>query len=101
MELGIANKVPATDNTRSVSATVAGAGPRHYPRHFSMRRDCGSDMRATSKKPPALIAPGAETMRSDQAFKLSGTLPPLSASLIMTCLCSQTFILAESFISPV
>ena len=33
-------------------------------------------------------------------FKSSGTLPPLSASFCMTCLCSQMFIAAELFISP-
>lgn len=31
----------------------------------------------------------------------SGTLPPLAASLIMTCLCSQMFIAAESSVLPV
>src|SRR5271167_2287216 len=31
----------------------------------------------------------------------SGTLPPFSASFCMTCLCSQRFIVAESFLSPV
>jgi len=30
----------------------------------------------------------------------SGTLPPFSASFCMTCLCSQMFIDAESFMSP-
>ena len=33
-------------------------------------------------------------------FKSSGTLPPLSANFCMTCLCSQMFIAAESFMSP-
>jgi len=28
-------------------------------------------------------------------LRLSGTTPPLSASFVMTCLCSQTFISAE------
>jgi hypothetical protein len=36
-----------------------------------------------------------------QCFKSSGTLPPLSASFCITCLCSQMFIEAESFVSPV
>ena len=35
------------------------------------------------------------------ALRSSGTLPPFSASFCMTCLCSQMFIDAESFISPV
>jgi hypothetical protein len=34
-------------------------------------------------------------------FSSSGTLPPLAATLIITCLCSQTFIFAESLVSPV
>lgn len=34
-------------------------------------------------------------------FKLSGTLPPFSASLRMTCLCNQIFIVALSLVSPV
>src|SRR6516165_7457855 len=33
-----------------------------------------------------------------QTLRESGTFPPFSASLIMTCLCNQTFIAAESFI---
>ena len=31
----------------------------------------------------------------------SGTLPPFSASFSITCLCSQMFIVAELFLSPV
>jgi hypothetical protein len=34
-------------------------------------------------------------------LRLSGTLPPLSASLVMTCFCSQTFIVAEPSRGPV
>jgi hypothetical protein len=34
-------------------------------------------------------------------LRLSGTLPPLSASLVMTSLCSQTFIFAEPSSLPV
>ena len=36
----------------------------------------------------------------DQCFRSEGTLPPFSASLIMTCLCSQMFIAAEFFVLP-
>jgi hypothetical protein len=36
-----------------------------------------------------------------QCFSSSGTLPPFSASLAITCLCSQTFIVAESSVLPV
>jgi len=35
------------------------------------------------------------------ALRLSGTLPPLSASFVMTCFCSQTFIAAEPSSAPV
>ena len=35
------------------------------------------------------------------ALKSGGNTPPLAASLVMTCLCSQIFMLAESLVSPV
>ena len=35
------------------------------------------------------------------ALSASGTFPPFSASLIITCLCSQIFMAAEFAISPV
>src|SRR5205814_9957765 len=40
---------------------------------------------------------------SDEGYHLTsaGSLPPLAASLAITCLCSQTFIVAESLVSPV
>src|SRR5215472_17348134 len=31
----------------------------------------------------------------------AGNLPPLAASFAMTCLCNQTFMVAESLVSPV
>ena len=34
-------------------------------------------------------------------FSSAGTLPPFSASFTITCLCSQTFIDAESLVLPV
>ena len=34
-------------------------------------------------------------------LQLVGTVPPFSASFVMTSLCSQMFIDAESFMSPV
>ncbi len=37
----------------------------------------------------------------DYVLRVSGTLPPLSASLVITCLCSQMFISAEPFSAPV
>jgi hypothetical protein len=38
--------------------------------------------------------------RNAQVFMSAGSLPPFAASLVITCLCSQIFILAESFMSP-
>jgi hypothetical protein len=35
-----------------------------------------------------------------QLLRSSGTFPPFSANFCMTCLCSQMFIEAESFMSP-
>jgi hypothetical protein len=35
------------------------------------------------------------------ALRCSGTLPPVSASLVMTCRCSHTFISAEPSSAPV
>src|SRR3984957_16115311 len=42
-------------------------------------------------------------MASDHRYHLisGGSLPPLAASLAITCLCSQTFMVAESLLSPV
>jgi hypothetical protein len=38
--------------------------------------------------------------RGQLAVRSAGTLPPFSASFCITCLCSQMFIDAESFMSP-
>ena len=39
--------------------------------------------------------------RCPYVLRLSGTLPPVSASFVMTCLCSHTFISAEPSRAPV
>ena len=44
---------------------------------------------------------GKGCSESTQCLRLSGTLPPLCASLVITCLCSQIFMAAESLASPV
>lgn len=36
-----------------------------------------------------------------QRIKFAGTLPPLAANWLITCLISQTFMVAESLVSPV
>lgn len=49
-------------------------------------------------------APGPspkESLGKTQSLRSAGTLPPFSSSFLMTCLCNQTFIEAESFLSPV
>jgi hypothetical protein len=38
---------------------------------------------------------------SPSVFQFVGPLPPFSASFAITCLCSQTFIVAESSVLPV
>jgi hypothetical protein len=39
--------------------------------------------------------------RPDYHLTSAGSLPPLAASLAITCLCSQMFMVAESLVSPV
>ena len=48
-----------------------------------------------SAYPHELVTAGNYTLSE------SGTFPPFSASLIITCLCSQIFMAAEFSISPV
>jgi uncharacterized protein (TIGR00725 family) len=54
----------------------------------------------SSKESRAALLPHRRGNIEDYFLKSSGTLPPFSASLIITCLCSQIFIAAESFVSP-
>ena len=53
------------------------------------------DRARTAKGPFAVRAARAQSSR------LAGTWPPFSESLRSTCLCSHTFIVALSFVSPV
>ncbi len=63
----------------------------------SVRRTRGMrQLKAAGTKMPA-----ASTAQTFTHFKSSGTLPPFSASFVITCLCSQTFIAAESSVLPV
>ena len=43
----------------------------------------------------------AQRLGPGQCFSSSGTFPPFSASLVITSLCNQMFIDAESLLSPV
>ena len=48
------------------------------------------------KRARAIAGPWFATERSGQCLISGGSLPPLAASLDITCLCSQTFMLAKS-----
>ena len=70
----------------------------------SIDRDEGRGMAAHSMPRSARVFMRIRGFRSLHALgrmpahvrlRLSGTLPPLSASLVMTCSCSQTFMSAE------
>src|SRR5689334_11231120 len=54
-----------------------------------------------TKKARAGRGPCRLLVASDQCLISGGSLPPLAASLVITCLCSQMFMLAESLVSPV
>src|SRR5262245_12715393 len=57
---------------------------------------------ATAKqKRPASPRAFRIDLNEAQCLISGGSLPPLAASLAMTCLCSQIFMLAESLLSPV
>ena len=63
----------------------------------------GCDDRRTvglADAPRAARVLSAPSSRLSYALRLSGTLPPLSASLVMTCRCSQRFISAEPSRAP-
>src|SRR5262249_17628428 len=57
--------------------------------------------RALSTAPAAPHHRASGDAGGAHALRLSGTLPPLSASFVMTCFCSQTFIAAEPSSAPV
>ncbi|CAO4138542.1 hypothetical protein GPNCGGLF_LOCUS415 [Methylorubrum aminovorans] len=71
----------------------------------SMQRGEMTKMAAAGFLPPPFpfrnVADGLSPPRRTQSLRSAGTLPPFSSSFLMTCLCSQTFIEAESFLSPV
>jgi hypothetical protein len=47
------------------------------------------------------IRPGTALVAALHFFKLSGTVPPVAASLVITCSCNQMFISAEPLSAPV
>ena len=60
---------------------------------------CGP--RRVNAKGPARSRARGNDRAVGQCLISGGSLPPLAASFDITCLCSQTFMLAESFMSPV
>jgi hypothetical protein len=90
----------------------------HAPRHrHQPRRTC--DLRVAQQRAPAISlndrfrtplkqgrpafprAFACWTGTKRQCLISGGSLPPLAANLVITCLCSQMFMLAESLLSPV
>ena len=70
-------------------------------RRLSRQASGGSRPRRLNAKGAREIAgPLAYDRAIGQCLISGGSLPPLAASLDITCLCSQTFMLAESFMSP-
>ena len=71
----------------------------------ALRNSCAGSRLSFRSASPLCTRPGHETRRKQPAapyaLRFSGTLPPLSASLVMTCRCSQTFISAEPSSAPV
>src|SRR3984893_8083820 len=63
------------------------------------RQDNGNDF-GGHKKGPRQRGPFLALTRN-QCLISGGSLPPFAASLVITCLCSHTFMVAESLVSPV
>jgi hypothetical protein len=79
--------------------------------HFVLRRGCFEKrhrlhvhVRRNAKRPASSSGPlrNLLELENENYFLMSGgSLPPFAASLSITCLCSQIFIVAESLVSPV
>ena len=65
------------------------------------RSVCAALHRAKERRPASPRAFACLNRAKRQCLISGGSLPPLAASLVMTCLCSQMFMLAESLLSPV
>ena len=84
-----------------------GSVGRMDQRHFEpsgRRTPNGTAAGASCTRKNRTGAPARRPRRSwasAQCLSASGTLPPFSASLIMTCLCSHTFMAALSLVLPV
>jgi hypothetical protein len=92
-----------------VELAAALAAVAYYPRFIKLPAGMETYPQAAASSGPFVIltprtASYSAHARSDKSetylLRSSGTLPPFSASLIITCLCSHTFIAAVSFVSP-
>jgi hypothetical protein len=85
------------------SASRRRTPPEEPSRHLS-KSDAQRVLLHQTKKKPRRGAPGFpifQARRSAQSSRSAGTFPPFSESFLMTALWSQTFIVAESLVSPV
>src|SRR5262249_10974686 len=73
----------------------------HRPGLAGQLQRCRLGLQGGRRWRPRSSACRAPGPRFPHALRLSGTLPPLSASFVMTCFCSQTFIAAEPSRAPV
>jgi len=53
------------------------------------------------EKGPRKRGPFGVTYGNGHHLTSAGNFPPFAASLVITCLCSQIFMVAESLVSPV
>src|SRR5581483_8288055 len=67
------------------------------------RPECrqASRRRIAKKKGPLQRAFCNRRVRHDHHLTSAGNFPPLAASFVITCLCNQMFMVAESLVSPV
>ena len=89
---GGTERTPGSAGQATISQDTAGRGPGNAP-PIQLCGDRG--------RPPALHRNAAGGPSDGQSSMCAGTLPPLAAIPFITCLCSQMFMLALSFMSPV
>jgi hypothetical protein len=70
-----------------------------HPRQLPPCRSVPACTKKKARDDRGPLLPPRRTAR--QCLISGGSLPPLAASFDITCLCSQTFMLAESLVSPV
>ena len=86
---------------RTYGAKSASSALASFKSLVSKRTPLAAETASVKEVPAGLRARYSATRYRLQCFSSSGTLPPFSASFAITCLCSQTFIVAESSVLPV